>query len=103
MDPYPPRGTRHALRIGADGKFEGIDIVEDTFFVLSLDRSLEFAVWWGPNDSCYTHDIDQAGRYTGAQIAEKPSHYNDGTKNRAVRRSEVLRLIQHVVLAEKVR
>lgn len=40
---------------------------------LNYDKYVK--IWWGPNNSGYTYDINDAGRYTGLQILQSFNYY----------------------------
>jgi hypothetical protein len=56
------------------------------FYVFSLKWSngKDLLVWWRHNSQGYTTQLGEAGRFTEAQIAADPRHYNDGERNRVV-------------------
>jgi hypothetical protein len=56
------------------------------FYVLSLkwSRNKDHLVWWCPNDSGYTYQLERAGKYTAAQIAAHPASYDNGDETLAV-------------------
>lgn len=56
------------------------------YLILSLKWSdtADHLLWWGPDNSGYTGDIDKAGRYTAEQITEKPHYYDNEDTTRAV-------------------
>jgi hypothetical protein len=61
------------------------DPSKDQFLILSLKWSKGgILTWWGPNNSNYVTDIDDAGRYTRDQVEKKASYYNNGDSTRAV-------------------
>ena len=49
------------------------------YYLLSLKWSegKDYYVWWGPNDSGYTNDIDQAGVYNEEQINSNKLYYSN--------------------------
>lgn len=49
------------------------------YYLLSLKWSKreDLYVWWGPNDSGYTTDINQAGVYTEEQINSRKNYYSN--------------------------
>lgn len=52
------------------------------YYILSLkwSKSKEKYVWWGPDNSGYTEDLNVAGIYTEEQLSERPLYYkNDNT------------------------
>lgn len=56
-----------------------------TFYILSLKwtkQKDENATWWRPDSKGYTTNLEHAGIYTEAQIAQR--HYNDGVDTIAV-------------------
>ncbi|MFD3271496.1 hypothetical protein ACE3MS_15355 [Paenibacillus dendritiformis] len=49
------------------------------YYILSLKWSKgkgEY-VWWGPDDSGYVKDINQAGKYSEERINSKPLYYRN--------------------------
>ena len=56
------------------------------FFILSLRHSPAdgHALWWGPDNRGYTTNLNQAGRYTEAQVQAEPLYYNDEVNTRAI-------------------
>lgn len=49
------------------------------YYLLSLKWSngKEKYVWWGPDNSGYTEDVNQAGVYTEEDIAKRPLYYRN--------------------------
>ncbi|MHA2135823.1 MAG: hypothetical protein ACW99J_18350 [Candidatus Thorarchaeota archaeon] len=69
------------------------------FVILSLKWSTgDFAVFWGPNDSGYTTNVDKAGRYSQEQIEDKSNYYNDGKATLAIPVDNVIQLSIPVVV-----
>lgn len=61
------------------------DPAKDLFLILSLKWSRGgILTWWAPDDNGYVTDIDNAGRYTRAQVEKKENYYNDDRDTRAV-------------------
>ncbi|RKD20977.1 hypothetical protein BEP19_14940 [Ammoniphilus oxalaticus] len=52
---------------------------EREYFLLAIDKTAysNFLVWWGPNDSGYTTNIEQAGIYTEERINSDRSYYDN--------------------------
>lgn len=53
---------------------------EEEFFLLSAKHSPGpdgVALWWGPNDCGYVHDLRTAGRYSRAVILARPERYDN--------------------------
>ena len=58
---------------------------KDLFLILSLKWSKGgILTWWGPDNSGYVTDIDNAGRYTRAQVEGKARYYSNEDSTRAV-------------------
>jgi len=85
---------------------------EFMYYILSVKHSPGFrgyALWWGPDDSGYVEDLNQAGRYTREQVEQRSRYYNDGESTMAIRedyvidRSMKLGLAPHSVDWEKLR
>lgn len=49
------------------------------YYILSLKWSngKGIYVWWGPGNSGYTNDLNQAGIYTEDQIKSRPLYYKN--------------------------
>lgn len=58
----------------------------EKFYIYSVSHSPVNgqALWWGPNDSGYTTDINKAGIYTREQVESHLKHYDNGRETRAV-------------------
>ena len=82
----------------------GVNVVlpELGYYILSLKHSPGYkgkALWWGPDNSGYVEDLEQAGLYTREQIEEKRDYYDDGyttlpvREDIAINESRVVRLV----------
>lgn len=49
------------------------------YYILSLKWSngKETYAWWGPDNSGYTNDLNQAGIYTEEQLKSRPLYYKN--------------------------
>lgn len=48
------------------------------YYLLSLKWSKDsHYVWWGADDSGYTHDLNKAGIYTEERIKSRPHYYSN--------------------------
>jgi hypothetical protein len=56
------------------------------YYIMSVKNTGhdEMVLWFRPNCSGYTHNIDEAGIYPEDEVREKPWYYNDGKVNVAV-------------------
>ena len=51
---------------------------ERVYFVQCMKRStIEKKVWWSPNRRGYTEDMNEAGKYTGAELDQCAVSYGD--------------------------
>lgn len=70
----------------------------DEYFILSLRWTKEnYATWWCPNNSGYTSVIDDAGRYSRADVDACPGYYNNGHTTIAIPCADVENAAQRVV------
>lgn len=56
------------------------------YYILAKDRGYigNQLIFWGPNNSGYTANLNRAGVYTQEQIDANPKYYNNGKETKAV-------------------
>ncbi len=71
----------------------------EDFFILSISESpwSGCAVWWKPNNSGKTTNLNNAGVYTREQVENNKSYYDNGHWTRAVPCEDVLTLADTTV------
>lgn len=73
---------------------------KEALYILSLRWTRtedESATWWRADNNGYTTNVDQAGRYTRAQVQQNPSYYDNRETTLAVPCELVDRRAQRVV------
>lgn len=58
--------------------------MEREYIIISLKHSRDRFCYWMPNDSGYTENPFQAGRYPESIVRNRPDYYNNGTSTLAV-------------------
>jgi hypothetical protein len=55
------------------------------YYILSLKWSSgHILTWWQPDRNGYTFSLDEAGRYTAAEVEADRKYYDDGVETKAV-------------------
>lgn len=73
---------------------------EREYYILSLKwtRRDDCITWWGPDNSGYTWLLEQAGRYTEADVKARASYLNNGESTLAIPCDVVEQFASRVVL-----
>ncbi len=66
--------------------------MEREYIIISLKHSRDRFCYWMPNDSGYTENPFQAGRYPESIVRKRPDYYNNGTSTLAVPADRMERL-----------
>lgn len=62
-------------------------VTSKMYYIMSIkwtNRESDYALWWRPNCSGYTFNIDEAGIYPEAEVMSKPWYYNNGKETVAL-------------------
>lgn len=62
------------------------------YLILSLkwSDSADHLIWWQPDNSGYTPDLDKAGRYSAERVTARSEYYDNDETTRAVSLDKVL-------------
>lgn len=69
------------------------------YYILSLKHThhVDNLIWWKPNNSDYTVDLNRAGRYSHEDVIKNASYYNNNVSTRAIPCEEVDKWTSRVV------
>ena len=75
------------------------------YYVLSLRWTVgeDYITFWRPNNSGYTTDINQAGRYSQEAIINNPTYYDDCKTTLAVPCEEVEQWVWRVIHSDNLK